>query len=266
MSGVINVLQIIGCILLIILVILLVVLLALLLIPIRYKGELHIEDPEPHDEVVWASLGEHASGQFTCSWCGALVRAIVRYPAEQIVDLRIAWIHVDIMRMMRKPPAAESAGESGSQPQKVAIYDKIRGIYRKADYYLRVLRKEETGYTLGRLKEILLRTLQRILPSRWQMNGTVGLGDPAATARVLEVQGMLYPILAGHVSIDPVFLQYQMDIDGACRGAIRLLHIVTAAISAASDRRIRLTIRRIRSADKNIAAHYNKSSKAAQES
>lgn len=266
MSMAISILQIIGWILLTLFLICVVLILAVLLIPIRYKGELHIEDPEPHDEPAWAAIAESARGRLICSWCGPLIRIVAAVPAEQTVDLCIAWMHVDVARMIRKETPHEPERGSGSSPQTMSIYDKIIGIYRKADYYLRVLRKEETGYTLGRLGEILQGILRRILPARWQIHGIVGLGDPAATARVLEMQGMLYPILAGHVTIDPVFLQYQMHVDGECQGDIRILQLVTAGIAAISDRRIRQTIRRFRNADRNIAAHYKESSKAAPES
>lgn len=249
------VLQIIGQILLALLLVILILILLVLLVPIRYKGQGCVEDPDPHESAEWERIGKSIQGALTISWFGPLLRLQVTYPAEPVMDLRIAWLHVDPMRLVRRTPKEPATGAEESAEQMQAR-DRIRHICRKADYYKRLLQKEETGYSIERLQRVLLRTLRRILPRRWEILADIGLGDPAATARVLEVQGLLYPLLAGHVQIHPEFLLYQMNVQGSCKGRIRLITIVVAALWIVLDRRIMRTFRRIRNADRNIAAHY----------
>lgn len=260
MSSVMAVLQLIGWILLALLVIALILLLLVLLVPIRYEGQFDVQDPAPHEEAAWGALRDQASVRASCSWFGPLLRASVTWSGELTADLRIAWVHKDLLSLVSKDKGQEprKAQDQADKAPQAGIYDKIVGVYRKADYYRRVLGKEETQYTIGRLRDILLQTLRRVLPQRWQITGTVGLGDPAATAKVLEVQGILYPVIAGHVSIAPEFEQYQMDVRGALQGRIRLVHLITALLFVAIDGKSRQTIRRFKHADQAIAAHYSK--------
>lgn len=264
MSGIITIVQILGWILLIALAMAAAVLLLILLVPIHYKAQLQIEDPEAHDEADWTDLKDRVSGGLICSWFGPLVRASVTYKDTPYVDVRIMWRHLDVMSMSRRNTGITKEKDRTAQDQEnvPGIGARVKALYRKADYYWRVLRKEETSYSLHQLCSILHRTLRHILPVRWQMNGSIGLGDPAATARVLEIQGMLYPVLTDHTWIEPVFMQYQMDIMASAEGRIRLIHLLAAVVSAAADRRIRRTVRRLRSADSNIAAHYHQADRA----
>lgn len=266
MSHIVSIIWIIGWILFILLVAAAVLLLLLLFVPIRYRGQLRIEDPEPRDEAAWANLRDHSYGHLHCSWFGPMVRFHVTYPDTPHIDLWIAWKHIEVASHDRKEHEDRQRGNSSRKTAPHGLYDRIKAFYRKADYYYRVLRKEDTAYTIARLRCILVRMLHHILPVRWRMTASVGLGDPAATARILEIQGMLFPLLVDHVLLEPVFMQYQMDVSGSFAGRIRLIHPVAAAVSVATDRRIRQTARRLRNADHNIAAHYSKIDRAMQQS
>lgn len=256
MSGVLLVLSIIGGILLLLVVIMLVLLLLILFVPIRYRGQFSVDDPEPQDAAHWGQLREHSACAFVCSWFGPLIRCDVTLPGDPIADIRIAWMHIN--PLTRHPHQESDENPDAARGRSTdRIYDRVIGVYRKADYYWRVLRKEETAYTFNTVRRTGVTTLRRILPRQWEMTGTIGLGDPAMTARVLEIHGVLYPLLAGHVAVEPVFLQWQMDAHLTLKGHIRLIHVVTAVMTMVMDRRIRQTIRRLRNADKAIAAHYN---------
>lgn len=252
------ILQWMGRVLLILLAIILVLLLLVLFVPIRYQVQFRIEDPEPHEAAEWERIGKSAAGTAVISWMGPLLRLHMTYPGEPMLELRVLFWHRDLMSLLPHKAQEEMPGQSDDKKQ-TPICDKIKRIWRKADYYKRVLQKEETGYTIGRLKEILFGTLRRILPQKWQLTADVGLGDPAATAKVLEVQGMLYPLIAGHVCIHPEFMQYQLNGEGSCKGGIRLVHLVIAALQVVMDRKVMLTLRRLRNADRNIEAHYERS-------
>lgn len=259
MSMALLILQWIGRILLVLLAIILVVLLLVLLVPIRYAGDLAVEDPSPHELAEWERVLHSARGRFRASWLGPVVQFTVEWQDALQMDLQILFLHKDPMAMMNKDekePESEETSEKGPQQ---TLGERFRSLYRKADYYKRVLAKEDTGYTLRKGKRVLLQTLRRILPRKWQLEGDVGLGDPANTAKVLEIHGMLIPLTAGHVEIRPVFMQYQMNGTASCKGRIRLVHLVIAALQLALDRRVMRTVRRIRNADRNIEQHYRQS-------
>lgn len=265
MTGVVFALQLIGWILLALLVLMIVLLLIVLFVPIRYEGRFEVRDPEPHDEAAWGELRDRSSFHLSISWLGALIKGMLTYDGELSTDLRIAWVHVDPGSAGQGSKGKRDHKETADETTQRSVRDRLTRLYRKADYYRRILRKEETSYTLTRCRQILVRTLRRLLPQRWQIAATVGLGDPAATANVLEAHGILYPFTAGHVELTPVFQQFQMDVSGEFKGRIRLLHIVVAVLQIAMDRRIRMTIRRLRNADRNIERHYQRMAAAAAE-
>lgn len=257
--SVLIVLQWIGRVLLVILAIILVLLLLVLLVPIRYEGQFEVQDPTPHETAEWDRVLHSARGGLRASWMGPLLRLTVDWQDALQMDLQILFTHRD-PRSLIPQRQAEEREESTSQDQpQPSLGDRIRAMCRKADYYKRVLQKDETGYTMDKGKKILFRTLRRLLPNRWQIEGDIGLGDPAATAKVLEVQGMLIPLTAGHVIIRPEFMQYQMNSKGYAKGRIRLIHLVSALLQVVTDRRMTQTIRRIRNADRNIERHYRHS-------
>lgn len=258
MSGLWFVVQLILWIFVILLAIVLILAAIILLVPIRYEATFSLHDPEPHDEAQWGMLRESARVRASCTWLGGLAAASVSWPEDPAVQCHIAWIRLTPGERRTASRKRRGKETESQQMRQGGIYDRIVRMVRKADYYLRVARKEETTYTIERVRTILYRCMRRLLPRTWQMHGTIGIGDPAATARILEILGILYPVLDGHVCIEPVFLQWQMDAAGSMRGQIRLLPLVTAALSIAMDRRIRLTIRRIRGADINIARHYER--------
>lgn len=254
MSGLV-ILQWIGRILLVLFLVVLVLVLLVLLVPIRYQGRFSVEDPEPHEAAEWERVLHSAEGSLRASWMGPLLRITADWQDALQLDLQVLFVHKDPRSLIPQKETQDRETPSQDRTEQ-SPGDRIRALYRKVDYYKRVLQKEETGYTLSKVRRILFKTLRRILPQRWQLEGDIGLGDPAATARVLEVHGMLIPLTAGHAVIRPEFLQYRMNARGYCKGRIRLIHLVVAAVQIVTDRRIRQTIRRIRNADRNIERHY----------
>lgn len=256
MSMVLSFLQFVGWILCLLLILVFFMLALILLVPIRYRGEFSIKDPETHEKSDWVHVKERAAGTLTCSWLFSLVRGQFQWQDDPALQLRIAWVHLDTASLTAGRAGGNHKNAAAKEPQQ-GICDRIKRIWRKADYYNRVLHKTETTYSLQRLHQILMRFLKRILPQQWEIRGTVGLGDPAATAQILELEGMLYPILTGHIGILPVFDGWQLDLAGTMKGHIRVIHLLFAILSVLSDSRIRKTLRRFKNADRNIALHYS---------
>ena len=71
------------------------------------------------------------------------------------------------------------------------------------------------------------------------MEGTAGLGDPAAGAKLFEVLGLLYPWTAGHMDIQPEFMLYQFDLHFHAKGKLYLFMVLVLLLEALTDRDIR---------------------------
>ena len=99
--------------------------------------------------------------------------------------------------------------------------------------------RETTRKALRRLLQVVAKLLKRYLPAEWHVNGTVGLGDPAYTGKMLEVIGISLPYTADHISITPEFSMVRCDVKGHARGKVRLIFIVFALVRAVLDRNVR---------------------------
>ena len=96
------------------------------------------------------------------------------------------------------------------------------------------------------LTRILLPPVLRMAPEEWGITGVIGLGDPARSAKVFSVQGLLYPVTAGHVAIGTEYELYRYDLSAASRGKIRTISLVSAVIRVFMYRDFRRMIKRIR--------------------
>ncbi len=138
------------------------------------------------------------------------------------------------------------------------IYDKIVDIVRHLDYYKRVWEMEATQKTVSKMTRLLGIYLPKLLPREWLVQGTVGLSDPAQTAKIFEVIGFLYPLIADHVEITPEFMLYRFDLKGHAKGRIVPMTLLILGLRVILDRDIRRTYKRIKNANDNINRHYKK--------
>ncbi len=126
------------------------------------------------------------------------------------------------------------------------LYDKFARTYKKVARWMKLLEQESTQDALHRTITLLQEVLRSILPRRWSANGTVGLGDPEKSARLLEGYSVLYPVVAGHMTIIPNYMDYQLDLAGDADGHICLMALVIAFIRFWFNRDVRLVRKRIK--------------------
>lgn len=262
MAVVITILKGIGIALLVVLV--LVVL--LLLVPIRYHGSFRVEDPKPRESVpdYGVLFREHAVGAFGFSWFGFLVRGGMTIPGEPVLMVRVLFWRFDVLEKIRTlsskktPPEnrdAEKEQPPGSWTEKLqtalAKGKGVLSIFRKV---LRLWNRRFTKRATDQIRRVLGRALPAILPGHWQVRGTLGLGDPAAGARIYEFLGILWPLVEGHVSIEVLPLAYQMDASLSFRGRIRLGTLLLAALRLVWNKDVRRLFHGIGRIRKAVAA------------
>ena len=84
-----TILKWIGIILLVVLVILLLLLLLVLFVPIRYKLRAAVNDPESHEEFPLNVLKEQSDVMAEVTWFWGILKVLVQYPGEKLLDIRI---------------------------------------------------------------------------------------------------------------------------------------------------------------------------------
>lgn len=86
-----------------------------------------------------------------------------------------------------------------------AICDKIKDVVNNIQYYLELLRADETKALFKRSMSRLLKVLKSIRPRKLETELVIGTGSPDTTGYVMALAGMMYPYFGRHVNIEPDF-------------------------------------------------------------
>jgi len=129
------------------------------------------------------------------------------------------------------------------------ICDKIRTIWENIEYYMGIIQSDtfEQAFTL--CKGELFSVLSYIRPRKFQADLTIGMGDPAATGKILSYYGMLYPLIGGHVNIIPDFERKRIEGTVFIRGKIRLFTFIRAALRIYFNKNIRKLLKLFKKED-----------------
>jgi len=122
------------------------------------------------------------------------------------------------------------------------IYDKIKKIINEIRYYMAVIRSECFKRAFLLCKTEVLALLTHILPKKLNGNFVIGTGDPASTAQILAIHGMLYPLIGNHISIIPDFDNAIFEGDLFIKGRITVFKILKIAIKVYFNKDIRRVI------------------------
>lgn len=245
---ILSILKIIGIILLVALLVILILIAFILFVPIRYGGSGRIIDPEGNREMFDTEyLKAHSAGEFHFSWLLHLVSGKISVPDEPRFLIRAAFWKFDLLDVLKRAgdKKEEKSQEKEQQPD-TGLVEKFQKALQNVKYYVHILQQPYSEHALKKAARTVTRVLRKILPGRWQIAGTVGLGDPQATGRLLEALGILYPVTAGHIEITPEFMKYQADAAGFARGKIRIWTLLTAALGLIFDRDVRHFLHRMR--------------------
>ncbi len=119
------------------------------------------------------------------------------------------------------------------------ICDTIASIRSNAEYYLNLLRLDNTKAAFLKCRNELLRVFRRLAPKKFQANLHLGFDNPATLGDIIAVWGMLYPFHQGRVNIQPEFEQTIIEGDFSFKGRISLFVFVRTALVIFFDKNIR---------------------------
>lgn len=230
-----SILSVLKELLLVLLGIVLVLLCLILFVPVRYeiRGEIH--DPDGSSDFEAQRLLDGSKVHLRMSWLLHFLGLRLDFPESVEPDLRILWFHPWFQAASRKQK--EKAPVKGKDAfRKYGIYDSI---VKKMKAVYRLWRRPDTRRAVGKAAGLLRRFAKLLLPRRWNVEGTAGLGDPAAGAKLFEVLGILYPWTAGHVDIQPEFMLYRFDLRFHAKGRLYLFMVLLLLLEALTDRDIR---------------------------
>ncbi len=122
------------------------------------------------------------------------------------------------------------------------IYDKIKKIIKEIRYYTSVIRSNCFNRAFSLCKTELLMLVISILPKKIKGNFIIGTGDPASTAQILAIHGMLYPIIGNHINIIPDFDNTIYEGDLFIKGKITVFKVLKTAIKIYFNKDLRRVI------------------------
>lgn len=257
MAGILlTVLEIFGYALLFLLLLLIVLILIVFFSSFKYSFSGAVNDPEGSSEILHLNLKKDLECAAEVSWLLGLVQASLLYDGETHLKLKLAGIRVapeKLMKLVKKDekkkekPKEEQKKEKLSIDEKIEkILSKIEKIYYRIDDAIGVLNTDYGCRAKRSIMDSILPPVISLLPSQWGLAGVVGLGDPSHSAKVFSVQGLLYPITAGHVAVGTEYELYRYDLRGAAKGSLRLCSFVWAAIRIVLNKDVRRLLKRLR--------------------
>lgn len=123
------------------------------------------------------------------------------------------------------------------------IYDKIKHIIKNIRYYIKIIKSDPFQRAWKVCCSEVLKLLKAVLPSTLSADFIIGTGDPAATAQILSVQGILYPLIGDHISITPDFEHSVVEGNFYIKGRITVFKILVTVIKVYFNKDLRKIIR-----------------------
>lgn len=122
------------------------------------------------------------------------------------------------------------------------ICDNIKHIVKEIRYYIEIVKSDrfERAWKLCRGEAFSL--LRSIAPKKLEAYITVGTGDPASTAQILAIHGMLYPLLGNHIFIAPDFENPIIEGTFYMKGRITVWKALKTAIKIYFNKDLRKVI------------------------
>lgn len=130
-----------------------------------------------------------------------------------------------------------------------SICDKIKSIVQNINYYIEIIKEEETIALLGRGKLRLLKILKSIRPRKLQADVIVGTGAPDTTGYLMAVAGMFYPTFGKSVNIVPDFENTIFEGRIYLKGRITVFILLVHALAVYLDKDIHKTLKKLKRED-----------------
>lgn len=130
-----------------------------------------------------------------------------------------------------------------------SICDKITSIVQNINYYIEILKEEETKVIFGQVLGRIFKILKSIHPRKLNADIIVGTGSPDTTGYIMAGAGMLYPYLGKHVNITPDFDNTIFEGTIQFKGRITLFVIIKHALKIYMDKELRNLVSRFKRED-----------------
>lgn len=124
------------------------------------------------------------------------------------------------------------------------IENRLKAAWQKKEKITTWIRNEENQASVKLVLAQLKKLLRHILPRRGQAKITFGFGeDPYLTGRVLAGLSPFYALYAEHIELYPEFDRKVLEIEGRCRGRIRIGFVLGYAVRLLFNKNIRKIVR-----------------------
>ena len=115
---------------------------------------------------------------------------------------------------------------------------------RKKEALLSLYREEDTKRVLSLTIRSVRRVGSHILPGKGGGEILFGTGDPAQTAKILEVLAVFYPVYGKVITVTPDFEEKTVRADLSVRGRIVLFYIALIAARLYLSKRVKHVVKR----------------------
>lgn len=126
------------------------------------------------------------------------------------------------------------------------FYDTMKHVKDNIEYYITVLKEEQTLALLKNGKKRLIKIIKLLLPKKLQADILFGTGSPDTTGYVLGVYGMLLPYLGNHVNITPDFENPVFQGNIWAKGKIRLVTFIVHILCVVCDSNFKPVINKLK--------------------
>jgi len=221
--------------------VLLFVLLLVLFVPIRYRLAFSNEDPEGTDTFDGLNAIKNLKAKAAVTWLFPFLSVRAAVPGDGKVDLRILWLHYDLLDLF-----SDKDGEEEKDGRNEEKKDRRRALMRRIRKVWKTIQSPSFAPAVRTCIGSAGHLIAVLLPKKWSLKGTVGLGDPAASGRVMELYGMMYPWVYGHVLISPEWMLYRFDLQGSAQGKVTVFSLVRIFLRLYMDKDVRRMMHRFR--------------------
>ncbi len=245
-----TILKWVGIVLLAVLLLLIVILLLVLFVPVRYQAAARINDPETHESFPFEVLKSGSDVKAEISWFWGALKVIIAYPGATLMEIRVFGKKFSRKKPVEEAQPQEEEAEEETQEEKetVSIFDRIKKLCMKADYFWRVLTGSCGRRALRKIEKRLYAIMVRSLPSRWEVGGTLGLSDPCMNGRVRQICAVLMPFWEEHLNMATQWELYRCDLKAEMAGRIFLAVPVKEAVPLVFDKDCRKLYKKLKRA------------------
>lgn len=120
--------------------------------------------------------------------------------------------------------------------------DRIKSISNQIEYYKGIIASDIFQQSFQLCKGELFSIMKSLKPQKFKADVIVGMDDPATTAQILAIWGMLYPIIGEHVNVAGDFEQNRIEGHVLIKGKIKVFTFVRAVMRIYFNKDIRKLI------------------------